>query len=71
MMGFDAYGATQDMTDPVADTVNRMLDHIHKMDDRMDTMCSQLHHLGSEVDFGPRPSLKDIEMIDCGKSKKP
>ncbi|MEH6457019.1 MAG: serine O-acetyltransferase [Cocleimonas sp.] len=71
MMGFDAYGATQDMPDPVADTVNRMLDHIHAMDDRMDKMCTQLHHLGSDVDFGPIPSLKDLEMIDCGKKKKP
>ncbi len=70
MMGFDAYGATQDMPDPVADTVNRMLDHIHAMDDRMDQMCTQLHHLGSEMDFGPAPSLKDLDMIDCGKKKK-
>jgi len=22
------------------------------------------------VDFGPIPSLKDLEMIDCGKNKK-
>lgn len=70
MMGFDAYGATQDMPDPVADTVNRMLDHIHAMDDRMDKMCTQLHHLGSDVDFGPAPSLKDLDMIDCGKNDK-
>ena len=70
MMGFDAYGATHDMPDPVADTVNRMLDHIHEMDDRMDKMCTQLSHLGSDVDFGPAPSLKDIEMLDCGDNKK-
>lgn len=69
MMGFDAYGATQDMPDPVADTVNRMLDHIHEMDDRMDAMCSQLQHLGSEVDLEAKSSLRDLEMIDCGKSK--
>lgn len=70
MMGFDAYGATEDMSDPVADTVNRMLDHIHAMDDRMSAMCKQLSHLGSEMDFGPAPSLKDLDMIDCGKRKK-
>ncbi|MCL4110443.1 UNVERIFIED_CONTAM: hypothetical protein GTU68_022325 [Idotea baltica] len=63
-------GATQDMPDPVADTVNRMLDHIHEMDDRMDKMCTQLCHLGSDIDFGPAPSLKDIEMLDCGDNKK-
>jgi serine O-acetyltransferase len=69
-MGFDAYGATQDMTDPVANTVNRMLDHIHKMDDRMDKMCTQLQHLGSDFEFEPLPDLKDAELNDCGAEKK-
>lgn len=57
-MGFDAYGATQDMSDPVADTVNRMLDHIHKMDERMDEMCAQIHHLDAEFDLEPLPKIK-------------
>ncbi len=64
-MGFDAYGATQDMPDPVANTVNRMLDHIHKMDERMDKMCTQLQHLGGDVDFEPLPKLKDVELSEC------
>lgn len=68
-MGFDAYGATQDMPDPVANAVNRMLDHIHKMDDRMDKMCAQLRHLGSEIDFEPLPGLTDVELGDCGEAK--
>ncbi len=65
-MGFDAYGATQDMPDPVANAVNRMLDHIHKMDDRMDKMCTQLQHLGSDFDFEPLPGLRDVELDGCG-----
>lgn len=73
-MGFDAYGATQDMSDPVADTVNRMLDHIHKMDDRMDKMCTQIQHLGSDFEFEPyddlKDDLKDIELTDCGSEQK-
>ena len=69
-MGFDAYGATQDMPDPVANTVNRMLDHIHKMDERMDKMCTQLQHLGSDFDFEPLPDLKDAELSECGSEKK-
>lgn len=69
-MGFDAYGATQDMPDPVANTVNRMLDHIHKMDERMDKMCIQLQHLGSDFDFEPLPDLKDAELTECGSEKK-
>jgi serine O-acetyltransferase len=69
-MGFDAYGATQDMPDPVANTVNRMLDHIHEMDERMDKMCTQLQHLGSDFDFEPLPDLKDAELSECGSEKK-
>lgn len=64
-MGFDAYGATQDMSDPVAKTVNRMLDHIHKMDERMDKMCVQMQHLGGEFDFEPLPELKNAELSEC------
>ena len=64
-MGFDAYGATQNMTDPVAKTVNRMLDHIHKMDERMGKMCVQMQHLGGEFDFEPLPELKNAELSEC------
>lgn len=56
-MGFDAYGATQDMPDPVANAVNRMLDHIHLMDGRMDKMCNELKRLGSEIEVQPLPEL--------------
>lgn len=69
-MGFDAYGATQDMSDPVAKTVNRMLDHIHKMDERMEQMCAQMQHLGGEIDFEPLPELKDAELSECNPDNK-
>lgn len=57
-MGFDAYGATQDMPDPVANAVNRMLDHIHLMDERMDRLCEEIHRLGGAVETKPLPMLK-------------
>jgi len=57
-MGFDAYGATKDMPDPVANTVNKMLDHIHKMDQRMDKMCIQIRHIGGDFDIEPLPKIK-------------
>ena len=69
-MGFDAYGATEDMSDPVAKTVNRMLDHIHKMDERMDKMCVQMQHLGGEFDFEPLPGLEDAELSECNPDSK-
>ena len=48
-MGFDAYGATRDMPDPVATAVNGILDHIHVMDERLEEICRGLKELGAEV----------------------
>jgi serine O-acetyltransferase len=48
-MGFDAYGMTSDMPDPVATAVNGILDHIHAMDQRLEDMCKGLKQLGAEV----------------------
>ena len=69
-MGFDAYGATQDMSDPVAKTVNRMLDHIHKMDEHMNKMCKQIQHLGGEFDIEPLPDLEDAGLAECNPDSK-
>ncbi|HIB78603.1 MAG TPA: serine O-acetyltransferase, partial [Flavobacteriales bacterium] len=55
-MGFDAYGTAQDMSDPVAQAVNAMLDHIHAMDDKMEKMCAVIKRLSvdlPDVDLGP------------------
>lgn len=57
-MGFDAYGTTQDMPDPVATAINCMLDHIHVMDQRLEDMCKGLKGLGAEV--------ADLQLPDLG-----
>jgi serine O-acetyltransferase len=56
-MGFDAYGATRDMPDPVATAVNGILDHIHAMDERLEDMCTGLKKLGAEVGDLDLPNL--------------
>lgn len=56
-MGFDAYGATKEAPDPVATAINRMLDHIHVMDEKMLNMCAALKQLGMEVDVSNLPDL--------------
>ncbi|MCB1639755.1 MAG: serine O-acetyltransferase, partial [Thiothrix sp.] len=66
-LGFDAYGATRDMPDPVADTVNRLLDHIHLMNERMDNMCQELQRLDAGFDPGELPRLK-VEKIACDEA---
>lgn len=59
-MGFDAYGATSDAPDPVAHAINCMLDHIHVMDKRMQTMCQILKRVSEE-----QPDLDIPEIGPC------
>lgn len=67
-MGFDAYGATQDAPDPVAHAINCMLDHIHVMDQRMQSMCERLKELGAEDDEDyPAPSIESCEIASTAE----
>lgn len=67
-MGFDAYGATRDAPDPVATAINRMLDHIHAMDEKMQTMCTALKQLGSEIDVSKLPELGPCDIGSDGQA---
>jgi len=62
-IGFDAYGTTQDMPDPVARAVNSLLDHVHKLDAQVEVMTRELNRLGAHVDITPLPDL-DVYGID-------
>ena len=63
-IGFDAYGATKDMPDPVVDSVDKMLDHIHILDDRVTQICEILKNSGAAAN-GEIPPLEpcDIDSI--------
>ncbi|MCK5122450.1 MAG: serine O-acetyltransferase [Methylococcales bacterium] len=61
-MGFNAYGATADMPDPVAHAINHMLDHIHLMDKQLDSMKKVLNESGIEYEEQDIPSLDDCEI---------
>ena len=63
-MGFDAYGTTKDMPDPVATAVNGILDHIHAMDQRLEDMCKSLKTLGAEI---AELELPDIDSCALGE----
>jgi serine O-acetyltransferase len=47
-MGFDAYGTTADMPDPIAHAINHMLDHIHQMDKQVESLKFALKAAGIE-----------------------
>jgi serine O-acetyltransferase len=59
-MGFDAYGATSDAPDPVATAINCMLDHIHLLDKKVETMCKTLKAMNAEMEDMKIPELGDI-----------
>ncbi len=63
-IGFDAYGTTQDMPDPVAKALDRMLDHVHAMDNKMEAMCASMKKAGMEVENVPLPDLGPCEIGD-------
>lgn len=64
-MGFDAYGATQDMPDPVANAINSMLDHIHLMDKRLEQAMHAIKEMGCAVDDSHIPDIdpQDVEGV--------
>ncbi|MGH6634935.1 MAG: serine O-acetyltransferase EpsC, partial [Gammaproteobacteria bacterium] len=37
-IGFEAYGTTADMPDPIANAINAMLDHLHAVESRLETL---------------------------------
>lgn len=61
-IGFDAYGATRDAPDPVANAINRMLDHIHLMDERLEQMSRALETRGIMRHFEHDPTLDAVEL---------
>jgi serine O-acetyltransferase len=71
-IGFDAYGAGQDMPDPVVQSVNALLDHIRLLDARVEEMCAALRKLGADCDLPPLPPVaeQDVTAIESLKDNE-
>ncbi len=48
-IGFDAYGQTKKMSDPVAHAVDCILDHLHETDERLTRILERLTKAGIDV----------------------
>ena len=66
-LGFDAYGVGQDMPDPVARAIGRLLDHLQAVDGRLEGMCSALKELGSDYCAKDLPVLRGEDFADVCK----
>ena len=58
-IGFDAYGVSGDMPDPVARAIGQMLDHLQAVDERLEGMCGALTQLGSDFCAKELPALPE------------
>ncbi|WP_445937731.1 serine O-acetyltransferase [Pseudomonas sp.] len=66
-LGFDAYGVSQDMPDPVARAIGQLLDHLHAVDGRLEGMCGALKSLGSDYCAKDLPQLRDEDFAGVVK----
>lgn len=63
-MGFDTYGTTGDMPDPIANAINLMLDHIQQMDRQLEEMRELLDKQGLACNNPPITALSDCQIKD-------
>ncbi len=57
-IGFDAYGQTRNMSDPVAHAVDCILDHLHTIDERTNRIINKLVDTGIDVGELEIPAIK-------------
>jgi len=68
-LGFDAYGVAKDMPDPVAEVIERLLDHVQAMDERLTEMSDSIRAMGGSVEERSLPSLEGCHLDpDSGPS---
>ena len=68
-IGFEAYGVTDHMPDPVAHAIHLLLDHMHAVDSKIDTMCKSLADQGIRSCDAKLPELNDKD-FDAVKSEE-
>ncbi len=56
-IGFDAYGQSPDMPDPIAYAVDCMLDHMQAADHKLDRICKLLKSKGFDISEADLPEL--------------
>ncbi len=65
-IGFDAYGQTRQMADPVAQAVDCMLDHLHALDAKLEMICGRLKQAGIDLEKLDLPELAVDKLEDDG-----
>ncbi|SDM39627.1 serine O-acetyltransferase [Stutzerimonas balearica DSM 6083] len=63
-IGFDAYGVSGDMPDPVSRAIGQLLDHMQAVEERLEGMCGALKALGSDYCAKELPELRDEDFAE-------
>lgn len=63
-IGFDAYGVSEDMPDPVARAIGQLLDHVQAVEERLEGMCGALKALGSDYCAKEFPELREEDFVE-------
>ena len=63
-IGFDAYGVSEDMPDPVARAIGQLLDHVQAVEERLEGMCGALKALGSDYCAKELPELREEDFAE-------
>ncbi|CAG8866527.1 Serine acetyltransferase [Pseudomonas fluorescens] len=69
-IGFDAYGVSGDMPDPVARAIGQLLDHLQAVDGRLEDMCGELTKLGSSYCAKDLPVLREEDFAEVKAAAK-
>lgn len=73
-MGFNAYGLSKDMPDPVAQTLHSMMEHLTLIDQKLDETTRAVKSMGGDVDDTRIPMIQeeDVEGMEeiCVDSNK-
>ena len=64
-LGFDAYGITPDLPDPVENAIYTLLEHIHEQDRRLEVLTEAVRQLGGRLEERPLPDLSPACLDDA------
>jgi serine O-acetyltransferase len=67
-IGFDAYGMADEMPDPIARSIHNLMDHMHAVDRKIDTMCKALHDLGDRTCSEALPQLEAETFVSLSEA---
>ncbi len=69
-VGFDAYGTSSETLDPVASAIHGLIEHIHALEKRVDSMSDIIHQLGGDVPNVEMPEIEDCELTENKEVKE-